>query len=101
MVGTKVDNKTERQGYLPFDFLDVQYPTVNAQWIDTIRVATSVNLHYDVTFVTDMIRSALEPLTEFPTDFSQLEIPSSVNFDIKPEGVNVETAALHDIPTLL
>ena len=66
LVGTKVAHKTERQGYLPFDFLDYGLPTVSMEWLDAIRVSTHVKLKYDVDFITDALKSALEPFTNFP-----------------------------------
>ena len=106
-VGTKVAHKTERQWYLPFDFLDVRMPTVTAEFVDTIRVATHIKLEYDVDFVTDMIESALEPFTNFPRDLQSLwvDTTSSVHIDINPDdGVQVQTSALdpvHELPRLL
>jgi hypothetical protein len=67
-VGTKIAHKTDRQGYLPIDFLNVQMPSVVIKWIDAIRVSTHVELRYDADFIVETIRSALEPLTNFQRD---------------------------------
>ena len=65
-VGTKVAHKTERQGYLPFDFLESKLPTVSMQWIDAIRISTHVKLKYNIDYITDTLKSALAPFTNFP-----------------------------------
>lgn len=87
-VGTKIAHKTDRQGYLPIDFLNVQMPSVSMKWVDAIRVSTHVQLKYDVDFIIEMIRSALEPLANFPGDLSSKsgDIPSTVNFDLDPQN---------------
>lgn len=71
-VGTKVAHKTERQGYLPFDFLDSRLPTVTLEWIEAIRVSTHVKLDYDVDFIIDTLKDALEPFTSFPKNLHRL-----------------------------
>ncbi len=104
-VGTKVAHKTERQGYLPFDFLDYGLPTVSMEWLDAIRVSTHVNLKYDVDYITDTLKSALEPFTDFPRNlfrYSGSNSPS-VNIDINPDtGVQVETTShISELPDLI
>lgn len=104
-VGTKVAHKTERQWYLPFDFLDFRLPNVYIEWIEAIRVSTHVKLKYDVDFIVDMLREALEPFTDFPKNFHRLwensSTPSTVNIDINPDGVDVETSTTQDPPLQL
>ena len=41
-LGTKVAHKTERQRYLPFDFLDIKIPTPQIEFIDKINIATNI-----------------------------------------------------------
>lgn len=98
VVGTKVAHKTERQGYLPFDFLDSRLPTVSMEWLEAIRVSTHVKLDYDVDFVIDVLREALEPFTNFPKNIGQISGSSgsnNVNFNINPEsGVEVKTSSI-------
>lgn len=106
VVGSKVAHKTERQGYLPFDFLDYRMPTVTTEWIDAIRVATHVKLEYDVDYITDTIRSALEPFTNFPRNLGGLfesSSSSTVDFNLNPDtGIEVDTtSSLQELPTLL
>lgn len=103
-VGTKIAHKTDRQGYLPIDFLNVQMPSVAVKWIDAIRVATHVRLTYDADFIVEAVRSALEPLTNFPKNLSEYTgtLPSSVNFDLsQEEGIRVQTSSLDELPVLI
>jgi len=62
-VGTKIAHKTERQGYLPFDFLDIKLPTPQIEFIDKINIATDLSLNYDTSFLVDAVREALGPLS--------------------------------------
>lgn len=101
VVGTKVAHKTERQGYLPFDFLDSRLPTVTMDWLEAIRVSSHVRLDYNVDFVVDALRDALEPFTNFPRNLDRLSngtTNSSVNIDINPDtGVQVQTTSTENI----
>lgn len=97
VVGTKVAHKTERQGYLPFDFLDSRLPTVTMEWLEAIRVSTHVKLEYDVDFIIDVLKEALEPFTNFPKNIGQTSGSSgsnTVDFNINPDsGVEVQTSS--------
>lgn len=95
-AGTKIAHKTERQGYLPFDFLDVRLPSVTAKWLEAIDVSTHVKLDYDVSSIVDMLDDTLQPFTDFPRNLGNIDsgIPASVDFDISPEsGVQVQTSS--------
>lgn len=103
-VGTKIAHKTDRQWYLPIDFLNVQIPSVVIKWIDAIRVSTHVELTYDVDYIIEMIQSALEPLEDFPRDLSEYtwDLPSSVDINLDAEeGSTVQTSALNTLPWLI
>jgi len=103
-VGTKIAHATDRQGYLPIDFLNVQMPSVALKWIDAIRVSTHVELTYDADFIVETIRSALEPLTNFPRNLSEYmgNVPSSVDINLSQEdGVRVQTSSLDELPALI
>ncbi len=79
-------------------------PSVTMKWIDAIRVSTHVELTYDVTFIIDMIRSALEPLSDFPRDISSYtgDLPSSVNINLDSEnGSPVQTSSVEQLPGLV
>ncbi|MEI6711921.1 MAG: hypothetical protein WCK88_07280 [bacterium] len=77
-------------------------PSVVIKWVDAIRVSTHVKLTYDVNFIIDMIRSALQPLSNFPRDLSNYtgKLPSSVNINLNSQsnGSHVQTSALQGLP---
>ncbi len=103
-VGTKIAHKTDRQGYLPIDFLNVQMPSVAVKWIDAIRVSTHVRLKYNADFIVEAIRSALQPLTNFPRNLSEYtgKIPSTVHINLNQgSGVHVQTSSLDALPALI
>jgi hypothetical protein len=103
-VGTKIAHKTDRQGYLPIDFLNVNMPSVVIKWVDAIRVSTEVNLTYDVNFIIEMIQSILEPLADFPRDLSNYtgDLPSSVDINLDADnGDTVQTGSLNSLPWLI
>lgn len=103
-VGTKIAHQTDRQGYLPIDFLNVQMPSVAVKWIDAIRVSSHVKLTYDIDFIIEMIRSALQPLADFPRDlsFPTDKIPSSVDIDLDNKDSSIiQTSSIEDLPTLI
>jgi hypothetical protein len=68
------------------------------EWLEAIRVSTHVKLDYDVDFVIDVLREALEPFTNFPKNIGQISGSSgsnNVNFNINPEsGVEVKTSSI-------
>lgn len=100
-VGTKIAHKTDRQGYLSIDFLNVNMPSVMVKWVDAIRVSTHVSLKYDVNFIIEMIESALEPLEDFPRNLSEYtgDLPSSVDINLDMEdGATVQTSSLDQLP---
>lgn len=69
--------------------LDYRLPNLSLEWIEAIRVSTHVKLKYDVDFIVEMLREALEPFTDFPKNFSRLgegsSAPSNVNIDINAD----------------
>jgi len=103
-VGTKIAHKTDRQGYLSIDFLNVNMPSVMVKWVDAIRVSTHVSLKYDLNFIIEMIESALEPLEDFPRNLSEYtgDLPSSVDINLDMEdGATVQTSSLDQLPWLI
>lgn len=60
------------------------------EWLEAIRVSSHVKLEYDVDFVIDVLKEALEPFTNFPKNISQLSGGGSgggtVDFNINPES---------------
>lgn len=76
------------------------------EWLDAIRVSTHVNLRYDIDYITEMLRSALEPFNNFPRNLDALtggDGTPTVDFYINPEdGVRVDTTAgIQELPALI
>jgi len=63
---------TERQWYLPMDFLDVSLPQFSFPFVDAIEVTSYVNLEFETDFVTELARQVTMPLTTFSNDFTQI-----------------------------
>jgi len=93
-VGTKIAHKTEREGYLPEDFLDARGPYPTLEWLEAIRVATHVSLDYDVDFIIDMLKDALKPFENFPINLNQGTESSGAGSSGIPSAIPVQTTSL-------
>jgi hypothetical protein len=84
-VGTKIAHKTERQGYLPFDFLSLRIPSPQIEFIDRIRLGTNISLSYELDFLTEALREAISPLNDLPRNFSRVgnSVPDSVDVSLE------------------
>jgi L-lactate utilization protein LutC len=53
------------------------------EWLEAIRVSTHVKLEYDVDFIIDMLKEALEPFTDFPRNLNMSSgVSNTVDIDI-------------------
>ncbi len=97
-AGDVIAQRTERQGTLPIDFLDIAYPTFKIPGLKAIRVATHVNFELKADFLAEMARTAVKPINAMSSDF-QRGIPNTIGSDvsvespipdihIKPDGIN-------------
>lgn len=59
---------TERNGYLPTDFLDISLPQFSYPFVDAIKVTTYVNFEFDSEFLVESVRQALFPLNSMTSD---------------------------------
>lgn len=98
-VGDVIAQRTERQGTLPFDFIDIQMPQFSLPTLKEIRIATHVNFELRADFIAEFARSAVKPINQFQTDLQKM-IPQKVgtdisvpskNIDLKLESFNFET----------
>lgn len=100
-AGDQIAQITERQGRLPIDFLNIEFPNFSLSFIDAIKVSTFVNLELDIDFIVAMSRATLDPLNRFTNDFSNLgaikipnvnlqnTVPTNVEVTVgKPESYN-------------
>ena len=81
---------------------------MSTEWVDAIRVASHVNLTYDVDVLVDTIEAGLRPFTEFRENFTDSAGPSNVQINLSPSDSSVKSAnlspsnnALQQLPTLL
>ena len=71
-AGDQIAFLTERQGYLPTDFIDISMPQFSFPFVDAIKVTTFVNLEFETDFVTELARQITMPLTTFSNDFTAI-----------------------------
>ena len=80
-AGDVIAQRTERQGTLSMDFLDIQLPQFSLPSIKEIRVSTHVNFELRADFIAEFARAAVKPINQFKTDL-QMGIPSKIAPDI-------------------
>jgi hypothetical protein len=89
---------TERNGYLPTDFLDLSLPQFSYPFVDAIKVTTYVNLEFDNEFIVEMVRQILMPLNSMTNnivnmtdwhiqglDFSS-KVPQDIDIKVNLDG---------------
>ena len=92
-AGDQIAFLTERQWYLPTDFIDLSMPQFSYPFVDAIKVTTFVNLEFETDFVTELARQITMPLTTFSNDFTQIlnlwvddldfsQLPSHIDINI-------------------
>ena len=100
-AGDQIAQITERQGKLPIDFLNIEFPNFSLSFVDAIKVTTYVNLEMDIDFIVAMSKATLNPLNQFTNDFSNIgamsipdinlqnKLPDNVEIQVgKPEAYN-------------
>lgn len=84
---------TERQWYMPFDFLDFSLPEFSFPFVDAIKVSTYVNLELNIDFLTEMARQATLPLNVFGNDIATMFFQTVGDLDFRgwvPQSIDVE-----------
>lgn len=97
-AGDVIAQRTARQGTLPFDFLNLQFPQFSIPGIKEIRVQTHVNLELKSDFITEFARTAVKPINEFNTDL-QFAMPKKLIDDVSiqtPKNINVNLQGFLD-----
>lgn len=80
-VGDVIADRTERQGDLPFDFLNIQLPQFSIATLKEIRVSSHVNFDRPADFITEMAKSAVKPINTFSTDMTHI-FPPKIGEDV-------------------
>lgn len=80
-AGDVIAQRTSRQGTLPIDFLNLQFPQFSMPSLREIRVQSHVNFELQSDFITSFARATAKPFNSFNTDLSR-SIPSKIGEDI-------------------
>ncbi len=86
-----IAQRTERQWYLPIDFLDINLPQISIPWIREIRISSHVNFEIDSDFITEFARAAVAPINQFNADLGRW-IPKKIGEDINiatPNNIDI------------
>jgi len=97
-AGDQIAFITERNGYLPTDFLDITLPQFSYPFVDAIKVTTYVNLEFETEFLMEAVRQVTQPLSGFSSnianmidirvpdfDFSE-NTPTEIDVNVKKDG---------------
>ena len=87
-VGDVIAKRTERQGTLPFDFINLNLPQISLPSIKEIRVSTHVNYNLKSDFITEFARSAVKPINAFQTDLAH-KMPNKIGDDVNIPSVKI------------
>ncbi len=99
-VGDVIAQRTERQGTLPMDFIDIQFPQFSVPALKEIRISTHLNYTLRTDFLTEFAQNAVKPINEFTTDLSN-KIPSQIDglekaVDAVENAADQASDAIHD-----
>ncbi len=84
-AGDQIAFLTERQWYLPIDFIDVSYPNFSYSFVDVIKLTTYVNLEFETDFITEMVENVVQPLNVFTND-----VVNMFDYSVKDIDVQVD-----------
>lgn len=74
---------TERNWYLPTDFLNISLPQFSFPFIDAIEVTTYVNFEFETDFIVELARQAVSPINSYTSDFTNLFNISTNDLDFR------------------
>jgi uncharacterized repeat protein (TIGR01451 family) len=112
-AGDQIAFLTERNGYLPTDFIDIQPPAFSYSAISAIKVTTYVNLEFEMEFILEAVRSITAPLDKISNNIANMldislsnidlseAVPSNINLDIELDGeskLDISLAPLDENP---
>ncbi len=89
-AGDQIAFLTERNGYIPTDFIDIQAPAFSYSTISAIKVSAYVNLEFDSEFIIEAVRTMLEPLDSQTSNIANM-------FDQKISNIDFSGAVPDDI----
>lgn len=89
-AGDQIAFLTERQWYMPTDFIDLSLPKYTYSSIDAIKLTTYVNLEYETDFIISLVEQVTEPLNVFTNDIVNMFDQSIDDFDFRGHSVDVD-----------
>jgi hypothetical protein len=99
-AGDQIAQITERQGKLPIDFFDVEFPNFPVAFLDAVKVTSFVNLEFQVDFILEMAKATFDPVNQFTgnvrnlggnmTSVLQDALPDTDFSKIGPQDVRIE-----------
>jgi hypothetical protein len=96
-VGDVIAQRTERQGTLPIDFLDISLPQFSIPSIREIRVSSHVDFDIRSEFVAEFAQAAVAPINNFNADLGR-GIPKKIGDDVRidaPKNINLKLESSH------
>jgi len=63
-AGDQIAFLTERNGYLPTDFIDIQPPAFSYSMVSAIKVTTYVNLEFEMEFLLEAVKAITAPIDD-------------------------------------
>lgn len=109
-AGDQIAFLTERNGYLPMDFIDIQPPAFSYSAISAIKISAYVNLEFEMNFIVEAVRAITAPLDKmtnnivnmFQMEISDINmvdsVPSNINIDIESDGSVTPEISLKSLP---
>ncbi len=112
-AGDQIAFLTERNGYLPTDFIDVQPPAFSYSAVSAIKVTTYVNLEFEMEFLLEAVRAITAPIDDLTnnvvnmfdislSDINLVEsVPENIDIDLESDGsieADISFAPLNENP---
>jgi len=93
-AGDQIAFLTERNGYLPTDFIDIQPPAFSYSAISAIKVTTYVNLEFEMEFLLEAVRAITAPIDDMTNNIVNM-------FDISLSDINLVESVPETINTTI
>ncbi len=90
---TKIAYLTDRQWFLPLDFLDVALPQFSFSFIDSIDITTYVNFEIEADFILEFVKQWVKPINSFTNDIVNIfnnRLPDLDFSGVLPDTINVD-----------
>ena len=81
-AGDQIAFLTERNGYLPTDFIDIQPPAFSYSAVSAIKVTTYVNLEFEMEFLLEAVKAITAPIDDMTNNIVNM-------FDITLSDINL------------